>query len=322
MVPVLSIVIPAYNEEGCLAELLSRLKPVLESLGAPYEIIFIDDGSRDRTYSLLCELAQKYPEIAAVRLSRNFGHQAALTAGLTLARGQAVISMDADLQHPPELIPQMVDLWKQGNQVVATIRTETRDADASKKLTSTLFYKLINLLSPMPIIPGAADFRLLDRCAVDALNSMPEKTRFLRGLIPWIGFKQTQIPFSAPERFAGKSQYSYRKMVSFALNGILSLSAFPLRLASIIGLGVLFIGVVYGIYVVWTALTNTHSQPGWASVILVLLLLGGMQVFAIGIVGEYLARVFDEVKARPLFLIAEIVKGNRDETDPPESQNR
>lgn len=322
MNPVISVVIPAYNEESCLVELLKRLKPVLTGLGSSYEIIFIDDGSRDGTYSLLCELAQQHKEVVAVRLSRNFGHQAALTAGLSLARGKAVISMDADLQHPPELIPKMVNLWKEGYQVVATIRTDTHGADTSKRLTSTLFYRFVNLLSPMPIIPGAADFRLLDRCAVDALNSMPERTRFLRGLIPWIGFKQTQIPFSAPERFAGQSQYSYRKMLHFALNGILSLSAFPLRLATYLGMGGILAGVVYGLYVVWTALTNPHSQPGWASIIVLMLLLGGVQVFCIGIVGEYLARVFEEVKGRPHFLIAEINKGNLDEADSPEPQNR
>jgi dolichol-phosphate mannosyltransferase len=305
MKPVISVVIPAYNEEGCLDELHRRLKQVLLSIGLEYEILFVDDGSRDGTFEDLRRLRKADPCVRALRLSRNFGHQAALSAGLAHARGQAVVTMDADLQHPPELLPELVARWKEGHEVVFTIREDNAGATASKDFTSGFYYRLLNFLSPIPVVPGAADFRLLDRKAVDALNAMPERARFFRGLVPWIGFRQTQVVFHAPERFAGKTKYSYRKMMQLALHGILSLSALPLRLATLVGALVVLLGFIYGVYVVWTAFTNPESQRGWASIQMMVLLLGGTQLIFLGIIGEYLARVFDEVKARPLFLVAE-----------------
>jgi dolichol-phosphate mannosyltransferase len=305
MDPVISVVIPAFNEEGCLGELHRRLGEVLQGIGLDYEIIFIDDGSRDATFEDLRKLREIDPRVRGFRLSRNFGHQAALSAGLQHARGDAVVTMDADLQHPPELLPELLAHWKQGNEIVYTVRRGTADSTASKNFTSGLYYRLLNFLSPIPIIPGAADFRLLDRKAVEALNAMPERARFFRGLIPWIGFKQVEVPFEAPERFAGETKYSYRKMFQLALHGILSLSATPLRMATLSGALVLVLGFFYGIYVVWTAFTNPESQRGWASIQMMLLILGGTQLIFLGILGEYLARVFEEVKARPVFLIAE-----------------
>lgn len=324
MAPELSIVIPAYNEAKCVSELHAQLTRVLRETGLTYEILFVDDGSMDETFQTLRRLVEEDPHVRALRLSRNFGHQAALTAGLTVACGKAVISMDADLQHPPELIPSLIAKWREGYEVAAAVRCQTQSVGWWKRCTSKLFYCLINRLSPIPIPPGAADFRLLDRRAVDALNSMPERTRFLRGLVPWIGFRQVEVPFEAPERFAGETQYTLRKMSHFALDGILSLSATPLRLATVMGLFVMAVGFLYGIYVVWTALVNPHSQPGWASIILLILWLGGMQIFCMGIIGEYLARVFEEVKGRPLYLVAESL-GRKvesvDEAGPAKSSN-
>jgi dolichol-phosphate mannosyltransferase len=308
----LSVVIPAYNEDKCLEPLYERLTKVFGESGITYEILFVDDGSQDKTFAVLSEMAARDPHVRALRLSRNFGHQIALTAGLSHASGRAVISMDADLQHPPEMIPRLLEKWREGYQVVATIRTDTAQSGVGKTLTSSLFYRFINRLSPVRVVPGAADFRLLDRKAVDALNSIPERTRFLRGLIPWIGFRQTEIEFEAPERFAGTTKYTYRKMLHFALNGILSLSAMPLRLASIVGAIVVAIGLLYGVYVIWTAIVNPESQRGWASTILVVLLVGGAQIFFLGVIGEYLARVFDEVKGRPLYIISERAGGDGD----------
>jgi dolichol-phosphate mannosyltransferase len=307
MACALSVVIPAYNEEGCLGELYQRLLPVLRDTGLEYEILFVDDGSTDGTFRELRRLSQEDSCVRAVRLSRNFGHQAALTAGLAQARGEAVVTMDADLQHPPELIPTLIEKWREGHEVVYTVRGKTADSGVSKDVTASLYYRLLNFLSPIPIVPGAADFRLLDRKAVDALNAMPERARFFRGLVPWIGFRQMSVAFDAPERFSGETKYSFLKMSRLALHGILSLSAMPLRMATLVGAIVVAIGLVYGIYVVWTALFNPESQQGWASIVLVALLLGGTQIFFMGVIGEYLARVFEEVKARPLYLIAETI---------------
>jgi len=307
MNPVLSVVIPAFNEESCLAELRSKLVPVLEATGLEFEVLFIDDGSGDSTFEIVRSFHATDPRIGGVRFSRNFGHQAALSAGLAAARGQAVVTMDADLQHPPELIPTLLEKWREGFEVVYTIREDTADSTQGKNLTSGVFYKLINFLSPIPIVPGAADFRLLDRKAVDALNAMPEKARFFRGLIPWIGFRQTEVKFKAPERFAGKTKYSLRKMARLALHGILSLSAMPLRLATLVGALVVTVGALYGAYVVWTWKTNPDAERGWASIQLLLLFLGGTTIFFLGVIGEYLARVFEEVKGRPLYIVSEKV---------------
>lgn len=325
MKPELSIVIPAYNEAECVGELHAQLTRIAGDLGVSYEILFIDDGSTDETFGRLRQLVQQDPHVRVLRLSRNFGHQAALTAGLVESIGQVVISMDADLQHPPELIPILYGKWREGYEVVSAVRCQTHSVGPLKRCTSSLFYWLINRISHLPISHGAADFRLLDRRAVDALNSMPERTRFLRGLVPWIGFRQAEVSFDAPKRYAGEARYNLRKMSHFALDGILSLSATPLRIATVMGLIVMALGFLYGLLVVWTAIFNPRSQPGWASIILVVLLLGGMQIFCMGIIGEYLARVFDEVKGRPLYIVAESlgrkVEGT-DEAGPAESANR
>lgn len=311
MKPVLSIVIPAYNEMECLETVHDRLSEVLSKIGETYEILFVDDGSQDGTFEAIRNLSQKDARVRGLRFSRNFGHQAAISAGLENARGAAVVTMDADLQHPPEILPELIAQWREGFEVVYTVRNETRGAGIRKNLTSSLFYRLINALSPLRIVPGAADFRLLDRKAVDALNRMPEKTRFFRGMVPWIGFRQTEVRFDAPERFAGETKYSFRKMLRFAAHGILSQSAIPLRFATIFGAVVVLIGVLYGLYVVWTFFTKPAGyQAGWASIVLFMLLIGGTQIFFMGIIGEYLARVFEEVKNRPLYLIAEETDSN------------
>jgi len=310
MNPAVSIVIPAYNEVDCLPVIHERLTEVLSRVGETYEIIFVDDGSSDGSFEEIRKLSELDGRVRGIRFSRNFGHQAALSAGLDLARGRAVVTMDADLQHPPEMLADLIEKWKEGYEVVYTVREENSGAGVRKKLTSSGFYWLINSMSPLRIVPGAADFRLLDRKAVEALKKLPEKTRFYRGLIPWIGFEQAEIRFTAPERFAGETKYSLKKMVRFAAHGILSQSAIPLRMATVMGAVVVLIGFFYGAYVVWTFFTKPPGyQQGWASIVLVLLLIGGTQIFFMGIIGEYLARVFEEVKNRPLYLIAEETEG-------------
>ncbi len=313
MKPVISIVIPAFNEKDCLSVIHQRLTETLSGISDTYEILFVDDGSTDGTFLEIRSLSEQDPHVRGLRFSRNFGHQAALTAGLEQARGEAVITMDADLQHPPELLPELIAKWKEGSEVVYTVREDTAGAGVQKTLTSSLFYWLINSLSPLRITPGAADFRLLDRKAVEALKRMPEKTRFFRGMVPWIGFKQHEVRFTAPERFAGETKYSFRKMLRFATHGILSQSAIPLRMATVMGAVVILIGIIYGGYVVWTFFTKPEGyQQGWASIVLFMLLIGGTQIFFMGIIGEYLARVFEEVKNRPLYLIAEETGGEEE----------
>lgn len=310
----LSFVVPVFNEEENIREFYRRLTQVMAPLSYDYEILFIDDGSKDRTASLIRELAEKDPHVQGYVFARNFGHQLALTCGLDQSVGDAVISMDGDLQHPPEMIPDLLKKWVEGYEIVQTVRKSTEDATWFKNITSRLYYKLINSMSEVRITPGGSDFRLMDRKAVDALNRFRERARFIRGMVNNLGFRYTTLEFVAPPRFAGHSKFNLRKMLRFALDGITAFSRVPLRLAlyvgCIAGLGsILLIGhVIYVKYIVQDAV------PGWTTLAAAEFFLGGVELIGIGIVGEYVGRIFDEVKQRPLYIIREhIVKsGNRE----------
>jgi len=310
----LSFVVPVFNEEENIREFYRRLTQVMAPLSYDYEILFIDDGSKDRTASLTRELAEKDPHVQGYVFARNFGHQLALTCGLDQSAGDAVISMDGDLQHPPEMIPDLLKKWEEGYEIVQTVRKSTEDATWFKNITSRLYYKLINSMSEVRITPGGSDFRLMDRKAVDALNRFRERARFIRGMVNNLGFRYTTLEFVAPPRFAGHSKFNLRKMLRFALDGITAFSRVPLRLAlyvgCIAGLGsILLIGhVIYVKYIVQDAV------PGWTTLAAAEFFLGGVELIGIGIVGEYVGRIFDEVKQRPLYIIREhIVKsGNRE----------
>lgn len=300
-----SVVVPVFNEESVIDEFSRRALAVMDSLGEPYEIIFVDDGSTDATFQKASLLASRSQAVKALRLSRNFGHQVAITAGMDAASGAAVIVMDGDLQHPPELIPEMARKWAEGFHVVNTARMETEGIPLKKKIFSKVFYKLINLDSEVPIYPDAADFRLMDRAAVEAFRQLREQDRFVRGLTSWIGFKQTSVPFNAPERHAGESKYTLRKMIRFAVNGITSFTTLPLKAVGTFGLIVAAASFFYAAFALYEKLVLGITVEGWTSLLVGILFLGGVQLISIGVLGAYIARIFRQVKNRPLYFVQE-----------------
>jgi len=300
---VLCVVTPCYNEEDVIERFYETLKPALKSLhGLDHRIIFVDDGSRDKTLERLNALAARDPAVLVYSLSRNFGHQIALTAGLDAARGDAVIMMDSDLQHPPGLIVEMVQRWREGSDVVSAVRKTTEKSNLFKRLTSAAFYWLINLLSDTQVVSGAADFCLLSGRAHRALRKMPERHRFLRGMVSWIGFKRAFVFFEAPDRAAGRSKYTLFKMLQLAFNATFSFSIAPIRLATQIGLFTVLLSLVYLVFIITCYFAGWPLAPGWASIIFVVTFLGGVQLAFVGILGEYIARIFEEVKGRPLYV--------------------
>jgi dolichol-phosphate mannosyltransferase len=302
--PKLSLVIPVYNEEGSLPELYSRLTSVLKPLGLPYEIIMIDDGSGDRSAALIAELNARDPRVKLLGFSRNFGHMLALTAGLDAAAGDAVITLDADLQHPPELIPELLRRWQAGAEIVNTLRRETADSGPLKKYSAGLFYRLFNRITGVKLPVNAADYRLLDRKVVDTLKNVRERARFLRGLISWVGFRQEFVDYQAGRRFAGKTKYSLGKMAAFAVDGITSFSASPLRLATYLGLFTALFSFTYLVYAIYIRLFTSFTIEGWTSVLVTVLFIGGVQLIFLGVIGEYLGRIFEETKQRPLYIVS------------------
>lgn len=303
-----SIVVPVYNEEDNLREFHKRITEVMSKEPYEYSIVFVNDGSSDDSAVILNELAKEDAHVEAYLLSRNYGHQMALTCGLDNAEGEAVITMDGDLQHPPEIVPQLLRLWEDGNEIVITKRMATEDAGFFKNLTSAAYYKLINTMSKIEITPGGSDFRLMDRIAVDAFKEYRERARFIRGLISTLGFKVAKVEFVAPPRFAGHSKYNLRKMLHFALDGITAFSNLPLRWAFYIGLvfGIFSIGLLG--HVLYVKFISNDAVPGWATTVASVLLLGGIQLVGIGILGEYIGRIFEEVKHRPLYLVSRHIK--------------
>lgn len=306
---LLSVIVPCYNEAAVLRATHERLSRTLGPLpGIDFEIIFVDDGSSDDSFNLLTDLHASDQRVRVVRLSRNFGHQVAVTAGLADASGDAIAIIDADLQDPPEVIPEMVDLWKAGNDVVYGSRV-TRDGESRFKLwTAKAFYRLINRLSDTEIPLDTGDFRLIDRKVADVLLAMPERGRFLRGMVSWVGFRQTPVFYKREARHAGKSKYPLLKMIRFAMDGIVSFSILPLRLAALTGLAAIWIalaGIVLAVVVRVFALYDLQLGRGWASLFVAILFMGGVQLLCLGLIGEYLGRIYTEVKQRPLYAVRE-----------------
>jgi dolichol-phosphate mannosyltransferase len=308
---LVSIVVPAFNEEENIADLWLRLRPVLDSVGGGTELVIVDDGSADRTWPEIVRLAGEDPRIRGVRLSRNFGHQAALSAGMTHARGQTVCFMDADLQDPPELLTELLEQWYAGHEVVYAVRRTRKDGFA-KRTSARWFYRLYRRLANIDVPVDSGDFALLDRAVVDQLLALPERNRFLRGLRSWVGYRQIGVEYDRDARHAGEPKYTTRRMFRLALDGLLSFSAAPLRLASYLGVVVALAGGVYMAIAFVHRVFLGDVPDGWTSIIAVVLSLGGMQLIVIGVLGEYVARIYDESKARPNFLVAET-------TDPPTS---
>lgn len=302
--PLVSVVIPVYNEELNIAYLATELLKVLEHITYAYEVIFVDDGSSDDTFRVLRFISKSHPGFFYLKLSRNFGHQNAVKAGLDIARGNCIISMDGDGQHPPSLIPAMLVKWEEGYHVVYTKRTETANASRTKNITSSRYYKLLNSISDVELEAGTADFRLLDEKVVNILRRTMEYDLFLRGLVKWVGFKQISIDYTAPERFAGQSKYTFRKMLSLALKGITSFSIKPLYIATYLGLLFAIGAALFFPYILISYFTGS-SASGWASLITTVVFFGGLQLLIMGIIGIYIGKIFMQVKQRPHYLIQE-----------------
>lgn len=300
---MLSIVCPLYNEEESLAPFLERLLPVLAATGMGYEIVCVNDGSRDATLERLLEAARKQPSIRVLDLSRNFGKEAALTCGIDHARGAAVIPIDADLQDPPELILEMLALWRQGFDVVLAQRVDRSADHLLKRKTAEWFYRLHNAISDSQIPPNVGDFRLMDRKVVEALKNLPERRRFMKGLFAWVGFRQAVIPYSREPRQAGASKFSGWYLWNFALEGITSFSTVPLRIWTYLGLFIALLAFAYGGFIVGRVLLLGRDMPGYASLITVVLFLGGIQLIGLGVLGEYLGRIYLESKGRPVYIV-------------------
>lgn len=301
-----SIIIPIFNEELTLPELHARLTKVASQLDAPFEVILVDDGSKDRSYELLRGINAKDSRFKVIRLSRNFGHQVAISAGMDLAQGDAVLLMDGDLQDPPELLPQMIQHWKEGHQVVYTVK-KSRKENPLKRLAFKTFYRVLHALSSIDIPMDAGNFSLLDRRVVQILHDMPERNRYISGMRAWTGFKQIAVYYDRDPRFAGKPQMSFRRLIHLALDGIFSFSNAPLRLAIYLGLFTATVSFMGGLYVLYSKLFTDKAILGWASTIISILFMGGMILLTLGVIGEYISRIYEEVKNRPLYIIQEKV---------------
>ena len=299
---MISVIIPAFNEEDNIKLIAQSVLKNLSNVGS-VEIIFVDDGSTDSTLSKIQELAEQNSSIKYISFSRNFGHQKALMAGLEHARGDCAISLDADMQHPPELLQQMLAKWKEGYDVVYTIRLDSSESGVLKKFTSRLFYKSLNFLSDIDIPLGAADFRLLDRKVVNELNKFQEEWIFIRGIVKWLGFRQIGIEYEVQKRHGGKSKYSFRKMVSFAVQGITSFSLMPLRIAAVLGFILSTTAFLYILYALYAKFGLGVTIEGWTSILISVLFLGGVQLIFLGIIGEYIGKMFIQTKHRPYYII-------------------
>ena len=304
---LVSIVVPCYNEEGVIAETHRRLSQVLNAqAGLEGEILYVDDGSRDKTWDILQTLpSTTNVTVRALTLSRNFGHQLAVSAGIERAKGDAVVLIDADLQDPPEVVPEMIREWQNGWDVVYGVRTERDGESAFKRATAAMFYRLINRLSEVPIPVDTGDFRLMDRKVVDALMAMPEHDRFIRGMVSWLGFRQKPLPYKRDARWAGETKYPLSKMIKFALTAISSFSTSPLKIASWVGFATSGVAVFGMLYVLGLRLFTSTWVEGWTALMLAVLFIGGIQLLVLGIMGEYIGRIYGESKRRPLFLIRE-----------------
>jgi dolichol-phosphate mannosyltransferase len=307
MVPFCSLVIPVYNEEETIPELYRRLKLVCEGVDGEVETILVDDCSGDHSLDLIRELHRRDPSVRYVSFARNFGHQIALTAGLQFARGDAVIAMDADLQDPPELIPEMIGKWREGYQVVYARRTLRRREGLIKRALAYVFYRILRLVTDVDIPSDTGDFCLMDRRVVDILNKLPERGRYLRGLRAWVGFRQTEVQFQRDPRFAGEVKYTFWKSFSLAVNGLISFSRVPLRIASYVGLvvGGFALGMIL-LVIYWRIFQRPAPLIGYTAITAAILFLGAVQLLCLGILGEYLGRIYDEVKGRPLYTLKEV----------------
>ena len=315
----MSLVIPCYNEEDVLPELRRRLKDLVSKYSFPIEVVLIDDGSKDNTWPMIHSYSQEDGFIKAVRLARNFGHQTAITCGLDQTRGEVVVILDADLQDPPELIPEMLQEWSEGYDVVYGQRRKRAGESTSKKFFAFAFYRIFEKIAGLKVPRDTGDFRLMDRRAVDALQSLRERHRFVRGMVSWIGYHQKAVQYDRPERFAGVTKYPFRKSLFLAIDAITSFTYAPLRLASYLGLATSALAFLYIVVVVALKLVGI-SFPGYTSIMAAILLLGGVQLTVLGILGEYVGRIFEQGQQRPLYLVDQVQGEPLAHTSPPSRQ--
>ncbi len=303
----LTIVIPIYNEKASLEILIQRIHQVLcDAMNVQdisYNILFVDDGSNDGTHEILQILSSRYSSVGFIRFARNFGHQAAILAGMKHCTSDLVITMDGDLEHPPEHIPKMIQLWREGNLVIQAVKSEQSDLTFFKKFTANVFYKLFGLISQVNLAPGSSDFRLLTKEVIDALRPLKEPNLFLRGIIPWLGFKTAYFSYESQKRVHGVSKYTLRKMIQLARSGIVSFSALPLRLAVVFGMISMIFSLCYGCYALYIKFFTTQAITGWTSLVFLISLFHGVQFFLLGIIGEYIANIHERVKERPEYII-------------------
>lgn len=305
--PSISVVAPAYNEQEVIGEFYRRVVAVLESIGAPYEIVLVNDGSRDDTLMLMHGLQAIDSHVSVVDLSRNFGKEIALTAGLDHTKGEVVVVLDSDLQDPPELIPAMLDVWRQGYDVVYGVRSQRDGETWFKKVTAKYFYQVIRAVSRVDIPKDTGDFRLMTHRAVLALARLREEHRFMKGLFAWIGFPSKPIFYRRDPRVAGQTKWNYWNLWNFAIEGITSFTVAPLKIATYFGVGVAFLALIYSVFVIWKALVYGDTVKGYPSLMAVMLFLGGVQLISVGVLGEYIGRIFNEVKRRPLYLVNRVL---------------
>jgi glycosyltransferase involved in cell wall biosynthesis len=311
--PEVSVVVPVYNEEAGLAAFWTRLAPVLASLTGTAEVIFVDDGSSDGTLAQLLSLRHLDRRVRIVSLSRNFGKEIALTAGLDHAGGDAVIPIDADLQHPPEVIGELVARWHDGSDIVIALRRDRATDGILRRAASSLFHRVFARMTTVPVTRDAGDFRLMSRKVVEALRRLPERTRFMKGLYAWVGFRQTTVSYDIEPRLEGRSKYGVWRLWRLAIDGITSFSSLPLKVWSVVGLVFALAALGYGVYLIARTIVRGVDVPGYASLMVVVLFLGGLQLLSLGIIGEYLGRVYDEVKARPLYVVRQRIGFDRDD---------
>lgn len=318
-----SIIVPMFNEEEVIEHTYAQLKSVMDGYGESYEIIFVNDGSRDRTVEIVDSICQNDNHVRLVNFSRNFGHQIAITAGMDYAKGEAIIIIDADLQDPPEVMLQMIEKWKEGYEVVYGKRLKRKGETLFKKTTARMFYRTMRSMTNFDIPMDTGDFRLIDRKVCDVLRGLKEKNRFVRGLVSWVGFRQTMVEYVREERFAGVTKYPLKKMISFAVDGITSFSYKPLRIATYVGFAISATSFIYLLVILLQKLFTTANLPGWTTIVAINLLFNGIILILLGLIGEYIGRIYDESKNRPLYIVRETqgfeseeqLKGTSDERE-------
>lgn len=304
---LLSVIAPVFNEEALIRESVKRLTQVLGSLNCAYELVFVDDGSTDKTFSILQEEQKNHPEIRVLRFSRNFGHQMAITAGMDHVKGDVIVTIDADLQDPPELISKMLEKWKEGYDIVYARRSQRLGETAFKKGTAAIYYRLIQKISNVQIPADVGDYRLMSRRALDILNGMRERHRYIRGLVAWLGYKQAFVDYVREKRFAGETKFSLSRMLKFSLDGLASFSVAPLRLATMLGFICAGFSFLYILYALFVNMILHDVVRGWTTVVIAVFFLGGVQLICLGIMGEYIGMIHGESKSRPLYIVQETI---------------